>query len=250
MNIYEHEKVIVFVDGPHMHAAAKALGFDVDYKRMLNLFRRQSRLIRAYYYTTLLEQQDYTSLRPLVDWLQYNGYTMVTKPAKEFIDNTGRRRVKGSMDVELTVHAMQLVDQYDHAVICSGDGDFRSLVAALQVKGKRVSVISTLESETPMVSDELRRQADQFVDLADLEPLIARELGDRRSVRKGPDDGLDQPQRPVAREREPALDASPPLEAQDAEFNPGPAEEPQAELRKPAAKPGRPRSSKSPSEPK
>ncbi len=180
MNIYPNEKVVLFIDGPNLHGTAKALGFDVDYKRLLGLFRKQCHLVRAIYYTTLIEQQEYSSLRPLVDWLEYNDYTMVTKPAKEFVDSLGRRRIKGSMDVELTVHAMQLADQYDHAIIFTGDGDFRRLVSSLQLSGKRVSVVSTLESQPPMVADELRRQADQFIDLADLEQMIAREFVERR----------------------------------------------------------------------
>ncbi len=110
----------------------------------------------------------------MIDWLDYNGFSMVTKPTKEFTDATGRRKVKGNMDIELAVDAMRLADNLDHIVIFSGDGDFRSLVAALQQKGKRVSVVSTLQTQPPMVADELRRQADQFVDLADLEDQVGR----------------------------------------------------------------------------
>lgn len=202
MNIYENEKIVLFIDGPNLHATAKSLGFDVDYKKMLALFRRRAQLVRAVYYTTLIEQQEYSSLRPLVDWLEYNGYTMVTKPAKEFTDSSGRRRIKGSMDVELTVNAMQLADQYDHAIIFTGDGDFRRLVAALQLKGKRVSVVSTLETQPPMIADDLRRQADQFVDLADLEPMVAREFSDRRRVVTNEDQSRDDDR--IQEERIPA----------------------------------------------
>ena len=134
-------------------------------------------MVRALYYTALAEDQEYSSIRPLIDWLDYNGYTMVTKPTKEFTDSAGRRKVKGNMDIELTVDAMRLADNLDHIILFSGDGDFRSLVAALQEKGRRVSVVSTLQTQPPMVADELRRQADQFVDLADLEAQIAREGG-------------------------------------------------------------------------
>jgi uncharacterized LabA/DUF88 family protein len=139
------------------------------------MFRQKSQLVRALYYTALAEEQEYSSIRPLIDWLDYNGFTMVTKPTKEFTDGTGRRKVKGNMDIELAVDAMRLSDTLDHIVIFSGDGDFRSLVAALQQKGKRVSVISTLQTQPPMVADELRRQADQFIDLADLETMICRD---------------------------------------------------------------------------
>jgi uncharacterized LabA/DUF88 family protein len=130
--------------------------------------------VRALYYTALAEEQEYSSIRPLVDWLDYNGFSMVTKPSKEFVDGAGRRKIKGNMDIELAVDAMRLADTLDHIVIFSGDGDFRSLVSALQEMGKRVSVVSTLQTQPPMVADELRRQADQFLDLADLEKDIAR----------------------------------------------------------------------------
>lgn len=174
MNIYRDDRTVLFIDGPNLHATAKSLGFDIDYKRLLAFFRERSRLVRAIYYTTVLEQDEFVSIRPLVDWLEYNGYTLVTKPAKEFVDSLGRRRLKGSMDVELAVDAMRLSPHMDHAVLFTGDGDFRSLVAALQKQGNRVTVISTLQASSPMIADELRRQADQFYDLADMENSIAR----------------------------------------------------------------------------
>ena len=139
-------------------------------------------MVRALYYTALAEDQEYSSIRPLIDWLDYNGYTMVTKPTKEFTDSMGRRKVKGNMDIELTVDAMKLSEQLDHVVIFTGDGDFRALVQALQERGKRVSIVSTLQTQPPMVADELRRQADQFIDIADLEQLICRDQGMQRQV--------------------------------------------------------------------
>jgi uncharacterized LabA/DUF88 family protein len=175
MQFYANERIALFIDGANLYAAAKALTFDIDYRRLLTLFGRNGQLIRALYYTALVEDQEYSSIRPLIDWLDYNGYTMVTKPTKEFVDASGRRIVKGNMDIELAVDAMELADHLDHVVLFSGDGDFRSLVEALQHKGKRVSVVSTLATNPPMVADELRRQADQFIDLADLQKEIGRD---------------------------------------------------------------------------
>ncbi len=180
MNFYPSERVALFIDGANLYATAKSLGFDIDYKRLLALFQSQGRMLRALYYTALAEDQEYSSIRPLIDWLDYNGYSMVTKPTKEFTDATGRKKIKGNMDIELTVDAMELSEHLDHIVLFSGDGDFRSLVQALQHKGKRVSVVSTMNTQPPMVSDELRRQADQFIDLADLEEHICRPVGDHR----------------------------------------------------------------------
>jgi len=192
MDFYPTERVALFIDGANLYATAKALGFDIDYKRLLVHFRRQGQLVRALYYTALVEDQEYSSIRPLIDWLDYNGYTMVTKPAKEFTDATGRRKIKGNMDIELAVDAMELSEYLDHIVLFSGDGDFRSLVEALQHKGKRVSVVSTLTTTPPMVADELRRQADQFIDLAYLQQEIGRDPSERaqREPRRRPEPGM------------------------------------------------------------
>jgi len=179
MHFYQHERIALFIDGANLYSTAKALQFDIDYKRLLALFRSKGHLVRALYYTALIEDQEYSSIRPLIDWLDYNGYTMVTKPTKEFTDSMGRRKIKGNMDIELSVDAMRLAASLDHIVLFSGDGDFRSLVAALQQMGKRVSVVSTLQTQPPMVADELRRQSDQFIDLADLEQMICRDPSTR-----------------------------------------------------------------------
>ncbi|MCA1907602.1 MAG: NYN domain-containing protein [Magnetospirillum sp.] len=174
MIFYDSERVGLFIDGSNLYAAAKALGFDIDYKKLLKHFASEGRLIRAFYYTALVEDQEYSPLRPLIDWLDYNGYTMVTKPTKEFTDATGRRKIKGNMDIELAIDVMEMAPHLDHVVLFSGDGDFRRLVEAVQRKGVRVTVVSTVRSQPPMVADELRRQADTFLELSDLEPVIGR----------------------------------------------------------------------------
>lgn len=173
------ERIALFIDGANLYATAKSLGFDIDYKRLLKEFQGRGRLIRAFYYTALVEDQEYSSIRPLIDWLDYNGYAVVTKPAKEFVDSLGRRKIKGNMDIELAVNAMEMADHLDHIVLFSGDGDFRSLVEAVQRKGVRVSVVSTITTQPPMVADELRRQADEFVDLVQLVNKIGRDAGER-----------------------------------------------------------------------
>jgi uncharacterized LabA/DUF88 family protein len=173
------ERIALFIDGANLYATAKSLGFDIDYKRLLKEYQAQGYLVRAFYYTALIEDQEYSSIRPLIDWLDYNGYRVVTKPTKEFVDSTGRRKVKGNMDIELAIDALELAPFINHAVIFSGDGDFRSLVEALQRRGVKVSVVSTITSQPPMVADELRRQADEFVDIVNLLPRIGRESTDR-----------------------------------------------------------------------
>jgi len=171
---YKDERLALFIDGSNLYAAAKALGFDIDYKLLRQEFMRRGKMLRAFYYTALLENDEYSPIRPLVDWLHYNGFTMVTKPAKEYTDSMGRRKVKGNMDIELAVDAMELAPRVDHIVLFSGDGDFRPLVASLQRQGVRVSVVSTIRSQPPMISDDLRRQADNFIELDELKDVIGR----------------------------------------------------------------------------
>ena len=180
MNIRDDERVALFIDGANLYAAARALGFDIDYKRLLELFSKKGRVLRALYYTALIEDQEYSPIRPLVDWLDYNGYTMVTKPAKEFTDNYGRRKIKGDMDIELAVDMMEMASFLDHIVLFSGDGDFRRLVEIVQRRGVRISVVSTVRSSPPMAADELRRQADHFIELADIANEISRSHADRQ----------------------------------------------------------------------
>lgn len=192
MIFYPHERVALFIDGANLYSAARGLGFDIDYKRLLNHFRSKGTLIRAFYYTALVEDQEYSPLRPLIDWLDYNGYAVVTKPAKEFTDATGRRRIKGNMDIELAIDALEIADKLDHMVLFSGDGDFRRLVDAVQRRGKRVTVVSTMRSQPPMIADELRRQADQFIDLETLRDTVGRNHADRPAVPiRNDDDGYD-----------------------------------------------------------
>ncbi len=175
MQFNPQERIGLFIDGSNLYAAARSLGFDIDYKRLREEFAGKARLIRALYYTALIEDQEYSPIRPLVDWLDYNGYTLITKPTKEFTDSMGRRKVKGDMDIEIAVDMMELADVLDHIVLFSGDGDFRRVTEAVQRKGVLVTVVSTIRSQPPMIADELRRQADNFIELQELEPVIARE---------------------------------------------------------------------------
>lgn len=180
---YPAERMCLFIDGANLYAAARAVGFDIDYQKLLKYFGERGRLIRAFYYTALLEDSDYSPIRPLVDWLDYNGYKMVTKPIREFTDAHGRRKVKGNMEIELAIDMLEMSSSIDHAVLFSGDGDYRRLVETVQKRGVRVSVVSTITTNPPMVADELRRQADHFIDLSTLASNIARaQLDDREAA--------------------------------------------------------------------
>ena len=180
------EKIAIFIDGANLYATSRSLGFDIDYRRLLADFREKGYLVRAVYYTALAEDQEYSSIRPLIDWLDYNGYKVVTKPLKEFTDAQGRRRTKGNMHIELVVDAIELAEHIDHFVLFSGDGEFRYLVEALQRKGKKVTVASTVKTKPPMIADDLRRQADHFMELANLSQTVRRDPAER-PPRAGPE---------------------------------------------------------------
>src|SRR6202162_4700446 len=184
MTVSSATRTALFIDGANLYSTTKAIGFDIDYKRLLKEFRSHGTLVRAFYYTAVIEDQEFSAVRPLLDWLDYNGFTVVTKPTKEFIDANGHRKVKGNMDIELAVDAMEFANRVDHIVLFSGDGDFRSLVEAVQRRGVRVTVVSTISSQPPMIADELRRQADAFTDLVELQSKLGRDPSERPAPRE------------------------------------------------------------------
>jgi uncharacterized LabA/DUF88 family protein len=171
---YQNERIAIFIDGVNLHGMSKALSFDIDFKKLRDSFAKKGRLMHARYYTTILESEDFSPIKPLVDWLDYNGYIVSSKLARDFTDGSGRRKVKGTMNVEMAVDALTLSANIDHLVLISGDGELRSAVEALQRQGVRVSVCSSLKTNPPMVSDDLRRQADHFIEFADLEETVGR----------------------------------------------------------------------------
>lgn len=180
-------RIALFIDGANLYATAKTLGFGIDYKRLLKEFQDRGTLLRAFYYTAVIENQEFSSIRPLIDWLDYNGYTVVTKATKEFIDSSGRRKIKANTDIEPAVDAMELAGKIDEMILMSGDGDFRSLVEAMQRRGVRLTVVSTIATQPPMIADELRRQADVFTDLAELQGKVGRDPSERQAARERSD---------------------------------------------------------------
>lgn len=199
-------KLALFIDGSNLYAAARTLELEIDYKRLLGLFSERGEILRAFYYTALADDQDYSPIRPLVDWLDYNGFTMVTKPAREFTDANGRKKVKGNMDVEITVDAMEMAAHVDEVVLFSGDGDFRRLLDSLQRQGIRTTVVSTIKCRPPMVADELRRQADEFIDLDDIASTIGRKTRETRRTDQYSDDFEDDEYEDMIDEFEDDLD--------------------------------------------
>ena len=171
------ERIALFIDGASLYASTKALDFDVDYSRLLDYFKSSGRLLRAFYYTAIHEKLDYNPVRPLADWLDYNGYTLVAKYTREFVDNQGRKRLKHhSVAIDIAVDVMEVAPFVDHIILFSGDGDFKRLIEAVQRKGVRTTVISTAHSTPPMISDELRRKVDNFVELEAIKKYVMKDL--------------------------------------------------------------------------
>ena len=168
------DKTLLLIDGPNLFATAKSLGIEIDFKKLLQEFRSRGDLLSAKYYTAVPDDEDNSPIIPLIDWLDYNGYSVVTKPTKTFTDAEGNRKYKGNMDVEIAVDAMELASKVNEIVLFSGDGDFRTVIEAVQRRGVKVTVVSSIVSRPPICADELRRQTDVFIDLADLRAKISR----------------------------------------------------------------------------
>ena len=168
------DRIALFIDGANLYSSARALNVDLDFKKLSDWFGQKGQLVRAYYYTAVVEGEEFSPIRPLVDWLDYNGFTVVTKPVKRFTDAQGQSRIKGNMDIEIAVDMLELTPHLDHMILFSGDGDFRRLVQAVQAKGVRVTVVSTTKTQPPQIADELRRQADAFIDLAEAAPHFSK----------------------------------------------------------------------------
>lgn len=184
------ERLALFIDGANLYSAARALNYDLDFRKLSDWFSRKGQMVRAYYYTAIIEGEEFSPIRPLVDWLDYNGFTVVTKPVKRFTDAQGHTRTKGNMDIEMAVDMLELSPRLDHVILFSGDGDFRRAVEAIQARGVRVTVVSTVKSQPPQIADELRRQADAFIDLADIidqvgKPKTAPSAGVARTFDRG-----------------------------------------------------------------
>ncbi|MEQ8559701.1 MAG: NYN domain-containing protein [Henriciella sp.] len=191
MVFYKDERIALFIDGAGLYATARALNLEIDFRKLLSEFRDRGRLLRANYYTTIVESDEYSPIRPLVDWLAYNGFNVIKKPAREFTDREGRRRVRGNMNVELAIDLLQTAEHVDHIVLFAGEGDFRQAVEAAKAKGARVTVVSSIKGQSQTMSDELRREADVFIDLADMAQLIARPRRDVESSDNNQEDDYD-----------------------------------------------------------
>lgn len=178
LRIRPSQRTALFIDGANLYAAIRTIGFSMDFDKLLQVFEDNSDLVRAYYYASMLNDSRMTEqdpMRGLISYLSHNGYTTIVKTSKTYVDDTGRPRLKGNVDVDLTVGLLQAARFIEHAILFSGDGDFKPAVEAVQNQGVRVTVISTSRTSPPMIADELWRQCDRFVDLEVLIPNITRQ---------------------------------------------------------------------------
>lgn len=179
---YPGERFAVFIDGANFNFSKRNISMFVDDLRLLSYFRKNSGnsiFLRIYHYETVPRDDGsedraglITAIRKRLDFMEYNGFTIVSKLAKDFITESGDTFMKGNMDGEMIVDMMDISANLDHIILFSGDGDFRYAVHKLQQRGKRVTVVSSEGS----IANELKRQADVFVDLEDLRPFIESEM--------------------------------------------------------------------------
>jgi uncharacterized LabA/DUF88 family protein len=172
---YSPERIGLFIDGADLYSIRRLIGLDIDYLKFLDFFRARGRLVRAYYYTTVIYEPQYARLRSQFEWMSYNGFYMVTKPAQETTDDFGRRHLRNRMDVELATDMMEMAPYLDHIMLVSGAGELRPAVAAVQRRGVHVTLISALNARPPLLDPELHRQADTVEDLRSMAPAIARD---------------------------------------------------------------------------
>ena len=192
----ENKTSAILIDGSNLHAATLSLGFSIDYKRLLDSFGGS--LYKAYYFTAMPPDTEQSTLRPLADYLEFNGFTVVKKLWKEFnhsktftcqacnvVNTQHSTKTKGNMDVEIAVRAYEIAPHISELYLFSGDGDFRDLVESLQrCHGIHVTVVSTIKTKPMMCADILRRQADDFIDLVDMRETVER-IEDRRRNLEG-----------------------------------------------------------------
>jgi len=169
---YKNEALAIIIDGASIHSASQSVDLQIDWHTFLTEFQNRGHLIRAIYATPIFEDEgEHNPLRPLIDWLDYNGFTTITRTARKEADDNGRFRIKnGNIHVDVTLAAIRLAKKADHIVLFSGDGSYEPLVKELKRMNVRVSVCCAKKS----AADGLRRNADEFIDLEDIRGLVGR----------------------------------------------------------------------------
>jgi len=176
------KKIAIFVDGSNFGQALKLAGFYVDYQKMREYFASYGELVGSYYFTALPPRGEHTTIRPLLDALQYKGWKLVSKETT--VNQDGK--MKGNMDIEIVIQGIRLLDNeaITDLVLLSGDGDFVSFTDYLRDNGVRVTAISHhTHDRTNMTADSLRQSVHEFINLKDIRPHI--------ESKRRPENGVD-----------------------------------------------------------
>lgn len=175
---------LVLIDGSNLYEGARSSRITIDYARLLDLLNDDGLLLRAYYFTALMDKTIESPVRKTVDWLSHNGYICVTKEAKEYpvvenyiedghVRSRTVKKLKGNVDIEIATYAFTMSARLKltELWLFSGDGDFTLMVKEIQeTYAMKVYVVSA----TGMVSNDLRRQADKYINLMDIADDIRR----------------------------------------------------------------------------
>lgn len=164
-------KHIVLIDGANMSFAMNAIGRRFDWKKLRHFFVEADYglCLGLRYYTAIHERADGEQpLRKIVDWLSYNGYLVVSKMTKSYENSDGSTRIKGNMDIEMATDMIRFAPRVDKIHLFTGDADFTYAVKAVQDMGVIVDVYSTMQGANSIIGDDLRRQANNYIDIGDL----------------------------------------------------------------------------------
>lgn len=172
---YNTERIGLFIDGYSLYQTVRAMDLRIDYKALRDLFASKGRLNRVQYFATVNDHDpdEFNPQRKTFDWLQYNGFDVQTIQTRSFTGSDGEIQYRGNASVLMTCYALKHAEHLDHVVILTGNADFAPLITALQERGTRVTMVSTIKNGS-LCSDQLRRSADDFIDLEDLRQQISK----------------------------------------------------------------------------
>jgi uncharacterized LabA/DUF88 family protein len=166
-------RIAVFIDGSNFfYMQTKDLGQFLDPKKLLEYLTKFGEVTDAYYYTGEDDLQD-AKQRSYLDALPYMGYSLVTKRIKTIFDpQTGTTRRKANLDIEIVLDMFNTIDNYDMAVLVSGDGDFERALQLLKSRGKQFKVLAT----DTFVASEIRRIAGMhYINLSDIADQLRKD---------------------------------------------------------------------------
>lgn len=172
LNVIPFEKAAIFIDGWNLARVSRDyLRREIDFERLLNYFSRNARIIKAFYYIGEdTEDGENAKQHKFLTWMKRNGYKVVSRPIKVYVDDKGKYYKKADLDADITLDMMDLADKVDKIVLFSGDGDFANVIDRIGMKGVRTQVVALWD----VASGDLVEAADEFLDLKDIINEIAK----------------------------------------------------------------------------